>query len=147
MVFSGMGMLGAAKASGVWSKFKLISLWIPCSKRELAFFLFLVNASASCNGEFISLFAVVPRLFTQSVDFRISWAHFVVRFTFPPFLLNFSGHIELNTPLLIAESQNVIRCLRFKKKLWNFCFLRLNVVFAESKFRKLSTHFASSNFH
>ena len=103
--FSECCFLGAVKPSDVWSKFRIISFWI-------------LNVSSSYNAEFISFFAIVSRLFTQSSTFSFPLAHFVVRITLLQILVNFSGHLELNTSLPIAITVFWLIAPSLTQRLW-----------------------------
>ena len=121
--FSECCFLGAVKPSDVWSKFRIISFWILCSKIALAVCLFQVNVSSSYNAKFISFFAIVSRLFTQSNNFSFPLAHFVVRITLLLILVNFSGHLELNTPLPIAITVFWMIAPSLTQRLWRMVLI------------------------
>ena len=84
---------------------------------------FCLPSECSCNARFISVFAVVPRLFTQSSDFRISQTHIVVRVTLPPFLVHLSGHLELNIPLPIAITAFRLITSPLAWSIWRMAFI------------------------
>ena len=79
--------------------------------------------SSSYNAGFISLFVVVPRLFSQSSYFRIPRAHFVGRVTLSSFLINFSGYLELNSLLPIAITVFRLIAPPLTRRLWRMALI------------------------
>ena len=68
----------------------------------------------------------MPRLFPQSNDFQIPQAHFmvfVVRVTLTPFLVNFSGHLELNPPLPTATAVFRLIGRPLTRRLWRMALI------------------------
>ena len=96
---------GVVNSSDVWSKFEIISLWIQCSKMKIAIFLFKEKVNSLYSAGFVSLFAVVPSLLTQAIDFNILHVHsLVVSGTLPTFFAYFFGHWELRTPITTCDN-------------------------------------------
>ena len=80
---------GFVNPRDVWSKFNIKLLGILCSNTASGIFSLQVKTILSCRAGFISLFAVVPFLFSQSVGLSRLWAYLIDDAILPPSLADF----------------------------------------------------------
>ena len=80
---------GFVNPRNVWSKFNIKLLGILCSNTASGIFSLQVKTISSCRAGFISIFAVVPFLFSQSVGLSRLWAYLIDNAILPPSLANF----------------------------------------------------------